>query len=66
MTASLVVHDMFRTARYDNRRATPTLVSTTHVRPYYPNIVLSPSYAFNVAEKRARAGGHVVGSRLRG
>lgn len=55
VSASLVVHDIFRTARYDNRRATPTLVSTTHVRPYYPNIVLSLSYAFNAAERRAPA-----------
>lgn len=56
VSASLVVHDIFRTARYDNRRATPTLVSTTHVRPYYPNIVLSLSYAFNVAEKKSHTG----------
>ena len=59
VSASLVVHDIFRTARYDNRRATPTLVSTTHVRPYYPNIVLSLSYAFNAAERRAPASGAV-------
>ncbi len=59
VSASLVVHDIFRTARYDNRRATPTLVSTTHVRPYYPNIVLSLSYAFNAAERRVPASGAV-------
>lgn len=59
VSASLVVHDIFRTARYDNRRATPTLVSTTHVRPYYPNIVLSLSYAFNAAERRTPASGAV-------
>ena len=59
VSASLVVHDIFRTARYDNRRATPTLVSTTHVRPYYPNIVLSLSYAINAAERRAPASGAV-------
>ena len=59
VSASIVVHDLFRTARYDNRRATPTLISTTHVRPCYPNIVLSLSYAFNAAERRAPATGAV-------
>jgi len=51
LTASLVVHDLLRTARYDNYRISPTLISTTHVRPKYPNIVLSVSYAFNSKHK---------------
>ena len=51
ISASVVVHDIFRTARYDNYRISPTLNSTTHVRPKYPNIVLSISYAFNAKHK---------------
>lgn len=51
LSASLVVNDVFRTARYNNYRISPTLNSTTHVRPLYPNIVLSLSFSFN-------AGGH--------
>ena len=51
ISASVVVHDIFRTARYNNYRISPTLNSTTHVRPKYPNIVLSISYAFNAKHK---------------
>lgn len=47
ISASLVAHDVFRTARYNNYRMSPTLNSVTHVRPRYPNIVLSLSYVFN-------------------
>ncbi len=47
ISASIVAHDVFRTARYNNYRISPTLNSTTHVRPRYPNIVLSVSYVFN-------------------
>ncbi len=49
LTASVVAHDIFHTARYDNRRISSTLESFTHVRPLYPNIVFSLSYAFNAA-----------------
>lgn len=51
ISASLVAHDLFRTARYNNYRISPTLNSTTHVRPRYPNIVLSISYVFNSKHK---------------
>lgn len=51
LTASVVMHDALRTARYDNYRISPTLISTTHVKPKYPNIVLSLSYAFNSKHK---------------
>ena len=51
LTASVVMHDMLRTARYDNYRISPTLHSVTHVRPKYPNIVISLSYAFNAKHK---------------
>lgn len=51
LTASLVMHDVLRTAQYNNYRISPTLTSTTHVRPKYPNIVLAISYAFNSKHK---------------
>ena len=51
ISASIVAHDVFRTARYNNYRISPTLNSTTHVRPRYPNIVLSVSYVFNSKHK---------------
>lgn len=51
ISAAVVIHDLFHTALYRNRRATSTLLSTTRVRPKYPNIVLSLSYSFNTAHK---------------
>ena len=51
ISASIVMHDVFHTAKYNNYRMTPTLKSTTYVRPKYPNIVLSISYAFNAKHK---------------
>ena len=51
ISASIVAHDVFRTARYNNYRISPTLNSTTHVRPRYPNIVLAVSYVFNSKHK---------------
>ena len=58
VSASLVFHDVFRTARYNNYRISPTLHSTTHVRPLYPNIMLSLSYAFN-SKTKEHGGGKV-------
>lgn len=58
VSASLVFHDVFRTARYNNYRISPTLHSTTHVRPRYPNIMLSLSYAFN-SKTKEHGGGKV-------
>ena len=58
VSASLVFHDVFRTARYNNYRISPTLHSTTHVRPRYPNIMLSISYAFN-SKTKEHGGGKV-------
>ncbi len=51
VTAAVVAHDVFRTARYRNSRVTPTLISATRVRPKYPNIVLSLGYSFNAVSK---------------
>ncbi len=56
VTAAVVAHDVFRTARYRNSRITPTLVSATHVRPKYPNIVFSLGYTFNAAGRKEHTG----------
>lgn len=56
LSASLVVNDVFRTARYNNYRISPTLNSTTHVRPLYPNIVLSLNLSFNAATHKEHSG----------
>ena len=59
LSASLVAHDIFRTARYDNHLISPTLTSTTHVRPKYPNIILSLTYTFNAEGHHKDKGGAV-------
>jgi hypothetical protein len=59
LSASIVAHDIFRTARYDNHLISPTLISTTHVRPKYPNIVLSLTYSFNAEGQHKDKGGAV-------
>ena len=51
VSLSLVAHDILRTAKYTNFRISPTLNSTTYVKPKYPNIVLSIGYAFNTNQK---------------
>lgn len=56
LSASLVVHDMFRTAKYYSSRVSPTLVSETFVRPKYPHIVLSLSYTFNSSGHKEKSG----------
>ena len=60
VSASIVFHDLFRTARYNNYRISPTLHSTTNVRPRYPNIMFSISYAFN--SKTKEHGGGAISS----
>jgi len=54
--ASLVAHDIFRTAKYYSTRVSPTLISSTHVRPKYPNIVLALTYTFNAAGHKESTG----------
>jgi outer membrane receptor protein involved in Fe transport len=56
LSASVVVHDMFRTAKYYSSRNSPTLVSETWVRPKYPNVVVSLTYSFNSVAKKEKAG----------
>ena len=56
LAASLVFHDMFRTARYHSSRISPTLVSDTFVRPKYPHVVLSLTYNFNSAGNKEKTG----------
>ena len=51
LAVSLVAHDVLRTAKYNNYRRSETLVSTTRVRPKYPNLMLSLSYTFNAKQK---------------
>ena len=46
---SAVAHNVLGTASYKNRRSSPGLISSTYVRPKYPNILFSVSYSFNVA-----------------
>ncbi|MBR5876985.1 MAG: TonB-dependent receptor [Alistipes sp.] len=52
LSASLVVHDILRTAKYDNYRRSKTLQSMTYIKPRYPNIMLSLSYTFNSKQKQ--------------
>ena len=52
LSVSLVVHDMFRTAKYDNYRISKTLQSKTYIKPRYPNIMLSLGYTFNSKQKQ--------------
>lgn len=47
LTATLAFRDVFGSARYVSRINTADLISTTRIRPKYPNITLSISYAFN-------------------
>lgn len=64
--ASLVVHDIFRTARYRSSRISPTLISYTDVRPKYPNIILSLVYTFNAASHRESSGAVSKGAMFEG
>ena len=66
ISAALVVHDVFRTARYENRRTTPSLVSSTRIRPKYPNVVLSLGYSFNAAGGKEHTGRVSSGARFDG
>lgn len=45
--ASLVMHNVFHTARYNSTKRAANLESYTFVRPKFPNIALSISYSFN-------------------
>lgn len=47
LAATLTFRDLFNTARYTSTRSTENLSSTTHIRPRYPNIMLTISYIFN-------------------
>lgn len=56
MTLSLVAHDVFHTAVYESLRQTPDLISSTIVRPKYPNIILSMTFRFNTAAAKEKTG----------
>lgn len=49
--ASLVVHNVFHTARYNSTRIADGLESYTNVRPKFPNIALSLTFNFNSTMK---------------
>ena len=66
LSASLVFHDAFHTARYSNRRETEGLLSVTSVRPVYPNIVLSLAYSFNVKDRKEHSGAISTGTIFEG
>lgn len=64
--ASLVAHDIFRTAKYYSTRISPTLISATHVRPKYPHIVLSLTWTFNAAGHKESSGAVSSGAMFEG
>lgn len=67
ITAVLAFRDFLATARYDNRREADGLLSTTRIRPAYPSITLTLSYAFNEyrqADRRSDAGELFEGSQF--
>lgn len=66
LQASLVVHDMFRTAKYYSTRVSPTLISGTSVRPKYPHIVLSLTYSFNAGGHKEKSGAVSTGAVFEG
>lgn len=53
---SLVAHDIFHTAVYENIRSTQGLESKTWVRPKYPNVVLGLTFRFNTSAAREKGG----------
>lgn len=66
LSASLVFHDMFRTAKYYSSRISPTLTSETFVRPKYPHVVLSLTYNFNSAGHKEKSGAVSSGAMFEG
>ena len=66
LAASLVFHDMFRTAKYYSNRISPTLTSETFVRPKYPHVVLSLTYNFNSTGHKEKSGAVSSGAMFEG
>ena len=66
LAASLVFHDMFRTAKYYSSRISPTLTSETFVRPKYPHVVLSLTYNFNSTGHKEKSGAVPYGAMFEG
>ena len=56
LSLSLVAHDVFHTAVYENIRTTAGLESRTWVRPKYPNIVLGLTFLFNSSAAKEKGG----------
>ena len=53
---SLVVHDIFHTAVYENFRSTAGIESRTMVRPKFPNILLGLTFRFNTTPAKEKGG----------
>ncbi|MBQ0007057.1 MAG: TonB-dependent receptor [Alistipes sp.] len=53
---SLVIHDIFHTAVYENFRSTAGLESRTVVRPKFPNILLGITFRFNTTPAKEKGG----------
>ncbi|MBD5224523.1 MAG: TonB-dependent receptor [Bacteroidales bacterium] len=51
LSASLVVHNLFHTARYSSSRVAAGLESYTVVKPRFPNIALTLAFNFNSRSK---------------
>lgn len=66
LSASLVMQDIFRTAKYDNYRRSATLQSMTYIKPRYPNIMLSLGYTFNSAKQKVHSGAVSTGAMFEG
>ena len=64
--ASLVARDVFHTAKYYSTRNSPTLISSTCVRPVYPHIVLSLTYTFNASGHKESTGAVSSGAMFEG
>lgn len=56
LALSIVAHDVFHTAVYENVRSTSGLESRTWVRPKYPNIVLGLAFRFNTSAAKEKGG----------
>lgn len=49
--ASVVMHNIFHTARYSSTKRAENLESYTYVRPKFPNIAIALSWSFNTDSK---------------
>lgn len=55
LTLTLSMRDLFGSARYVSKIMTPDLTSVTRIRPKYPLISLTVSYAFNNFKRKTES-----------